>query len=553
MLGAFSVSQPRLIPCGPTTAHSFFFDLTEAKWDGNRPLHRLCSLMRKMKVQAYTEEELRPNPEIEEESSAAATRCGGTVRTTATRYSFFRNNPPSGNWHDLSESDLLGYAVILRQDLPDGSHRSFVLESVVLPPTIVRGTTGAGFSAEPVSNYYAHCIRECQTALGTPDDHKLFKVRGSFFCQQNALTHVCAHAALRMCINSSPTFRLPKLTNRQINDFLGIDHSDQAPGTGRPRRVGSYGGDRNGGLGTSDIITVLQQLGLQCQFAIFTQNTSVQYEAFIYPLIESRVPVILGIEKPDVAHVITVVGHTLNTDRWEAQARLGYGALPISPYISSSAWADHFIINDDNFGMYVTLPSDMVRNFLVPRFNPNLHAAMAIGIVPGGVTISGYEVEEKAAIQADRIIAKTVPTAENRWLAHLRGSAGNQPKPNIVCRTLLVEKAEYVSQIATATDSDGQKVGEQQISRLNSILPSLLWITEISLPDLYTANKHKLGDIVTKAATTKDEYLRGTNIIFAWLPGLARWGPGLPDPQEQWPLAGHIPLIRTGPVPTSEW
>jgi len=41
----------------------------------------------------------------------------------------------------------------------------------------------------------------------------------------------------------------------------------------------------------------------------------------------------------------------------------------------------------------------MVRNFLVPQHNPNLHASSAIGIVPAGMSdvISGYLVEAFAA------------------------------------------------------------------------------------------------------------------------------------------------------------
>src|SRR5207245_4114204 len=138
------------------------------------------------------------------------------------------------------------------------------------------------------------------------------------------------------------------------------------------------------------------------------------------------------------AHVLAVVGHTLNSDRWTPEARHGYGAFPISPYISTSAWADHFIVGDDNFGMYVTLPSESIRNMLVPKYNPNLNASLAIGLVPSDVNVTGYYVEQSAASLATKIIEHTNPTALNRWFHLLKETRQRESVQRLVCRTLLV-------------------------------------------------------------------------------------------------------------------
>ena len=56
--------------------------------------------------------------------------------------------------------------------------------------------------------------------------------------------------------------------------------------------------------------------------------------------------------------------------------------------------------------MYSTLPSDMLRNFIVPTKNPYLHAAMAVTIIPKGVTIHGYVAEQSATKIAKVHISK---------------------------------------------------------------------------------------------------------------------------------------------------
>jgi hypothetical protein len=95
-----------------------------------------------------------------------------------------------------------------------------------------------------------------------------------------------------------------------------------------------------------------------------------------------------------IGHVVTVLGHTSNFDRWKPEADRGYGNFPLRPYISSAEWCDHYVINDDNYGMYSTLPSEAIRNFMVPNRNPFPHASMAITIVPKEVTIHGYMAEQ---------------------------------------------------------------------------------------------------------------------------------------------------------------
>lgn len=552
MRDAYASRCPILKPCGLGARYSFFFQfikrLFSDNWGNNKPLHRLCSLVRKMGVTALTIEDLIPNQEILNEQADLQRFHQRPVRTRARRVSFFRTT--SRDWRGIPDREFLGYAVVLVHRLGRRKPLAHILEAVVREPAIFLRAQNGVLYPETVGNYYPHCVREFKSAVGTRDDHKEFRVRGAFFCQQNGRTHVCAHAALRMAVNSSPTLALRrKLTNRRINDLLGIDHVT--------RRA-------DDGLSSQQIQKVVSRLNRRCHTADFNERPRVDYAAFVYPLVESRLPVILGIEGPSEPHVVAVLGHTVNSDRWAPEARQGYGCLPMSQHMSSAAWADHFIINDDNYGMSITLPAETVQNFLVPQFNPNLHAAMAIGIVPPRVRIHGYLAEQSAARIAFGIVNAISPAPRNKWLVYLQDlirealkamRSGRSPTRTIVCRTLLMDRDGYARHLGVTTDSDANALTEAEKRDLRKRLPRIFWLTEISLPDLYTANKHKLGDIVSSANPTRRHIETGASIVFCWLPGLAIMRKEGRLRSFPWSLTGHIPLIRHGggQVPALEW
>ena len=558
MEDAFSLCEPRLVPCGE--GYSFFHDLVERRWPKNGPLHRLCSLARKMGVQSYVSETLAPNDEIRQEIEAVAKHpdyAGSPVTGRAIRLSFFRSCPKA--WQDVTSEDFLGYAVMLEllQDgkrlRHNGRRMAFVLESVVRPPTIFLDASDGRTSAESASNYYVHCTRPFKSVVGIASHSVSLQIDGSFFCQQNGLTHVCVHAALRTAINSSPSIRGPrvpeKLTNLKINEILGVDYADKAS-VGRLR----------GGLNAKEIEKVVNDMGLYPKSYEFPNHHHIGYAEYVYPLIESRFPVILGVYGQMGGHAIAVLGHTVNSDRWEPQARDGYGAFPLVRYHSSSLWADHFIIADDNVGMHVTLPREMIRNFLVPEFDPNLHASMAVGLVPRTVRVNGYDAEALASRIAEQFLKSTVSRPGCRWLRFLRGTIdrrGDHHHPTLVCRTVLTTRDCYCQEMAHAKDSEPphNALTAGEVELLKRVLPRTIWVTEISLPDLYTANKHKIGDLIIDAGATRDKHQNCDSLVFAWLPGIARCGPGLATVVPDWSLKGHVRLLRHGDrtIPRLEW
>jgi hypothetical protein len=536
MHDAFASAESKLVDCRKN--FSFFFDLIGKELVGsNAPMHRICTLMRKMRVEAILREELILSKELNEERDAYAIRVDSGITTSAraVRFTFFRKMPASGDWKDLGNEDIMGYAVILTL-VAKGGTDSYVYEAVVRPPSLyIEGKW------RTVSNYYVHCSKVFTTTVGTIASQKQFTFPGTFFCQQNGLTHVCAHAALRIALNNWPGYVGEKITSKIINDALGIDHT-----TGKQIP--------DGGLSAAEIKRVVQKVGHQVFTAEFIDNPGIDYDEFVYPLIESSCPVVLGIMGPGVAHVVAVLGHTLNSDRW-AEARHTYGAFPRYPYIPTASWTDHFIVSDDNFGMYVTLPTESIRNLLVPKHNPNLHAALAVGLTPLAGKISGYLAEQSAASIGNHIIVRTAAPTSNRWLTHLQ--IRESPKPGvsegqlvnpIVCRTMMCLKKQYVDLMTLAEDERNYKLNAGEIDLLNKSLPDCFWVTEITTANLYSGNKHKLGDIITLVDPTDDQILKQEYHCFAWLTGICWHGPGLKNAPINWSIKGHIPLIRGIPL-----
>jgi hypothetical protein len=555
----YATKIEELISCIP--GELSFFQLISDICNGfynPAPLHRVCTLMRKMKARSVLRETLHPNQELGEELEMAQKRLkDDKVILRAIRLTFFCSCPKSKKWNDpveLPSSHILGYAVIVTIEDQKKFQQTFLLEAVLRPPSIVvpLPANNADVEAEviisPITNCYVHNTRLFHTHIGPEAEAREFKFIGSFFTQQNNLTHVCAHAALRTAINSSPEFGAQKLTNKAINDILGIDFSSPETSVGSCKATAP---NAKTGLTSKEIEKVAASLGGTVDVANFTEKADIEYDQYIYPVLESGYPVILGVEGWDIresramAHVVAVIGHTLNSDRWNPQARGGYGSFPLEPYIPVTAWCDHFVVSDDNFGMFVTMPSDMIRNFLNPTKNPSLHASMAITILPKGVKLSGYVAEEVAVKYAKALIKFTEISPKPVWLTYLK-----QHQERLICRTILVKAKEYRVHLKEIARAKNTEISSDQRKKINS-LSGYIWVSEISLPNIYDGNKHKLGDVITRANASEKEHAKGESVFMAWFPNFVFFNKN--QTIEPWFIDDHIPFIRHSEQSILEW
>jgi len=370
-----------------------------------------------------------------------------------------------------------------------------------------------------------------------------FVVSGSFFSQQNGITNVCAHAALRWLLNNLPERAESIITYEDINEMLGIDHITKKA---------------DNGLSIENLIDVITKHDYSHLLAKFEESSPTPYWKFTYSIIESGYPVLIIFETTKSRHVICAIGHTFNSDIWDAEAKLVYSGAPDAKYISSASWADHFVIHDDNYGMYFCLPT---KALLADSDRGTAFKVIgALGIVPTDIELAPLEVELYASV----ILGMFLEACSNDlyWIRALKAEKG-MPNKWVIFRTFLASKTDYEKHLENIEDNDSSflKEGERRI--LLSKLPSHFWVIEFSLTDLYTSNKHKLGEILyntkTPAAIIQPETETGrafSGCLAARLPGTII----IPEEGEisimvyDTKLSGHVDLMRTcNKSPCIEW
>jgi hypothetical protein len=205
--------------------------------------------------------------------------------------------------------------------------------------------------------------------------------------------------------------------------------------------------------------------------------------------------------------------------------------------------------------MYSCMPLGYLRNKTLPQYDMTQRAMFAFAFLPKNVQVMPY-LAEKAAVALVRRLRDCLVFAAapaTRWLTRLWEQIESGAGRGIVARTVMCTKAQYLDAMKDKPDSDG---ASQENWDVLSVAPDTFWLTELSLPDLYTANKHKIGDVLSDVAPAIVRGQPVVKFIWGWLPGIkisADPKPG--DVPTPWPLTGHVPLLRLPSVlgPHEEW
>ena len=174
----------------------------KAKEDTNdRAFHRLCSLMRKMDAKRVVVEKLRGNEyKIAEERKALKGYFKQTIDTEVYRFTFvLKSISKVEELKDLPDDKYLASAIIFNFINPTNNKWHSYLHSAIV--TIPKKKN------KFLLNNYIHAKKEFTCEIKGNDNKKhFFKITGTYFCQQNNITSVCAHAALCMTINNNFPF-----------------------------------------------------------------------------------------------------------------------------------------------------------------------------------------------------------------------------------------------------------------------------------------------------------------------------------------------------------
>lgn len=519
----------------------------ESQHRRNKPLHRLCNLMRKMNVQTVVIEGIDTQHSSVADEVVALNAYYKENKLKIYRFTFIASKISIADEIEKLEDDqFLSSAILINYVDTDNIWHSYLYRAIVTIPKIITRDESDLIKTFPLLNNYPHIYKpfRCEVELSTEKSVK-FNIVGIFFCQQNGRTYSCAHANLCMTINNMHYPMEKMIVPEDINKKINIDHVNTKL-------------DENAGLTSDQIMGILADYGLSIRGVNFFEQPNIQYDDYIYNYVESRCPVLLIFRTGDkMSHVVSVSGHTLNSDIWKSDAEPAYSREPSRlPYKSASAWVDNFIIHDDNFGMYLCLPVDSLKRRTSPKEDPTFRAEIAIAIIPSDVTTPANE----ASIAAALIVRDTISDLHankniiEEWTDRIRRT----PKKSIVIRTLLVSKADYMQNLKLE-DFQEDKFSEKEQEQLVRDLPDRFWLSEMTLSDLYTTNKSKIIDFFYGCSnpplnqeTLHLVYSRWIQIRF---PGslIKRIGTPSNDPIRM-SVKSHYPLFRfRGINQTSDW
>jgi len=468
---------------------SFFFDLVASYWkSAERPLtlHRICTLARKQGARFVVVESALSRSDIREELDSLDNFLGGGGAAEALSISFLASELEPVDINALSPTDVLGQVVLINYRAPGSSAftHTYLYEAILTPPALRVGT---GPPRQLLNNFICAEGRFRRSVKG-----REFELSGIYYCQQNELTHVCAHACLRMELNSIGACD-PPISNGAINLRLGITPPFNGLSLGQVRNVidGTAGAKASivscDNLPHSNFLTVLAAIVESGHVALLVFTTG----------------------DPQIEHVVTVFGHTRNSDEWHPEAVPAYSGGPRStPYYSSSFWIDHFLIHDDNFGPYYAFSSRALD------VDQKVKARHIIALHPVCPVIRPDYAEAVAAIILLNVLPSLAPLPGGKWLEFI-----TRAQQKFVLRTILIERNKYLDHLRAAKDHDGKTLTEAEIELFGQ-LPDWFWMVEFSLPALYTGNRSKLGEILVDGFAQPNPSDVSTSLLAARLPGL---------------------------------
>lgn len=500
------------LPC--RQPFSFFFDVVETYWkasSSNRlTLHRICTLARKQGASFLLVETALGRTDVLEEIDDLDASYGDGGAAEAISISFFTSEEENEKLcsrpiASVNESDFLGQVTLINYRPPGSTEfkHSYVFEAVLSPPAH-RASSGV---TTPLLNNFVGTDGEFKR----PVRGREFSLRGIFYCQQNGRTNVCAHASLRMALNS--ILGKPIISSRSINTRFAL--ATPVPG-----------------LSLGQIKDVIDSVdGVSASVVPCEGMSATKYLTILSSVVESGHAALLVFttSQDNIEHVVTVFGHTRNSDEWHPEAIPAYAGPASARFYSSSAWIDHFLIHDDNFGPYYALSSRALE------VDAKVRAQWIIALHPVDPTTRPEFAEGAAAAILANWLPTLAPLGEGKWFELI-----TQESHKYVLRTILIEKTRYLAHLTESVAHDGTKLSAESVAELD-FLPEWFWMVEFSLPALYTGNRSKLGEVIIDAFASPNS-LFGDTLLALRMPSL------LAIRDEKGFVAAHTELLAHSPI-----
>jgi hypothetical protein len=341
---------------------------------------------------------------------------------------------------------------------------------------------------------YCPCAKMIPFRVGARD----FAVPAVLYCQQNGLNKVCAQVALRsICATYLGDF---DLTFRRINELA-------FGGAGPPGAV----------VRTKQIPLVLAGLGIPFFEFAYTANDpkfrdSLPYQRLLYTGIEAGTGSLVGFKRSgpkadNVGHIIPCFGHTFNEDTWVANADGDYFKVGETiKYMPSDMWLSSFIGHDDNFGSNLCIPKGYMSRDL---------AQYVVALLPRGFEYNGL-FAEFAASDYFYSLVEEIAKVQNPWLDRLLRYALDG---RLILRTVPITQEAYLRHLGEIDDWDEIRENSETLRLLQAIKPQRMWMIEVSIPDLFSTNKRKIGELLLDATRPYTPNVDFTLFVLARFPG----------------------------------
>lgn len=519
-----------------------FFKLCDLLWRGQRPkytIHRVCNLMRKMGAESLLVETVTQDysitewPRIQVELEQVSKRLGRTFESldyTVHKLTFFCEEVRSQDQlASLNENAFLGYVIIVNLKVNSSFWCSYVFESILREKGRPQ-KRDATILWEPLLNHFLHVKR----AFSASAIDREYSLHGSYFCQQNGITTVCAHACGSMVLTNALGGNV--VPCEVFNERLNVDQQSRQLYVNP--KLGDNSRATHKGLDLLELDAVFRQFKFNSYREEFNSSNR-NFREFLYGFIESGYPALLVFNTSErhskkhrhhhdaSQHVVPVFGHTLNSDSWFPLAFAGYSPKRAQPgsnslpdislgersYLSTVDWVDDFIIHDDNYGMQLAFPAHAFRPEGRPDPGLEFSPIAALGIYPNDIDIKApaHSVERIACQHVRRACLALYETrsaffnpdfsSPHYYFVHFLRcilSESNVAEQSMaVFRTLLVKRQDYIAHLRQA-DNLGRTYTESEISGIESAIGNRthVWLVEVTEPDLYVGNKSKLIDVI---------------------------------------------------------
>jgi len=477
-----------------------FFELRESKFPRLENLGRLLSQVRHHCGQTMVIEEIESSSanDLQEENEDLAKYFDipKIASSTSWRLSFYSKHFKTKRGLRTAGSDqFIGYLIIKEDVLPKGLSTR-VYESVIK------------------NGIHAHNYVRGDLTWTCRVQGKGCKVKGYLYAQQNGLTNVCAHVALRTV--GASFHKDGDITYREMNDLLGIDHKKKK---------------LTNGLTLPQMVKILESVGVTCDHADYSSGSTnappVPYQRFVYGSIESGFPsIIIFHTSGNSMHAVPVFGHTFNQDTWVPSAERGYFQIgPGTAYLPSESWVSSFLMHDDNFGSNFCVPRHYLRP-VQPSGKPKAKNVQAAGSewvahvlspLPTDIKVSPLEAEV-LGLEYLRAILHELPDDGNRWGDRL---LEYMVKGQCVFRSILCKGSEYAEHLKKLRGwKEGKIDGGTAAAMGKSLSNQKIWIVEMSVPELFSTNLRKIGEVVIFSERPIPPGISNfTNFVLARLPG----------------------------------